>query len=138
MKIRLIPSHSKRLLRWEKAIKCALGTYEGPRWRLSTEPVHVGIEFRFERPATHVGKRGLRKVGREFPAPTARSIGDGDKLTRAVWDALVPRVIADDSMIASWSGSKRWCEPGEEPGATITIRDHEPNNRLDGPESEKT
>lgn len=138
MRIRLIPSHSKRLQRWENAIKRTLAAYQGARWRLSTEPVHVDIEFRFERPATHVGKRGLRKAGREFPAPTTRSIGDGDKLTRAVWDALVPRVIADDSMIASWSGAKRWCEPGEGPGAMITIRDHQSTNRPDGPESEKS
>lgn len=131
------PSYSKKLDRWKRAIAHRVKAWAGQRWRLHTEPVHVDIEFRFRRPASHIGKRGLRKAGRGFPAPTGHGIGDGDKLTRAVWDELVPRVVGDDSMIASWSGAKRWCEPGEEPGAMITIRDHEPNNRPDGPESEQ-
>ena len=120
------PSYSKKLDRWKRAIDKALASYQGPRWRMSTEPVHVELVFRFERPTGHVGKRGLRATGRAFPAPTGRNIGDGDKLLRAVWDGLVPRVLADDSLITSWAGGKRWCKGGEEPGCLVTIRDAAP------------
>jgi len=121
----LRPSQNKRTGKWVRVVKAALRTYDGAGWREHV-PVHVGLEFRFSRPRGHYMSDGVRlsKAGRRFREPTGRNIGDGDKLTRAVWDCLVGPVIADDSQISAWSGSKRWCQPGEQPGCTITVRSY--------------
>jgi len=111
--------------RWQRTMARQLLTYSGPRWRFSTTPVHVHVEFRFLRPAAHVGTRGLRAEGRRFPAPTSRTYGDGDRLLLIVWEALVPKVLADRKLVSSWSCVKRWCREGEEPGCTVTVRDAE-------------
>lgn len=47
---------------------------------------------------------------------------DGDKLLRAVWDALTHVVWADDAQIVRWAGSKREAELDETPGARIRVR----------------
>lgn len=77
----------------------------------TTEPVHIHCEFVMPR------RKGAPK--RSTPAHTRKP--DGDKLVRCVWDALTDVVIADDSQVVSWSGSKREAEPDEQPGARIAI-----------------
>lgn len=53
---------------------------------------------------------------------TQRSVGDGDKLTRCVWDALTGIVWVDDSQVTQWGGSKRLAAPGEQPGVQVYVR----------------
>lgn len=75
------------------------------------KPYAVVIDFYFEKPRTSRAEH-----------PIAPNIGDGDKLTRATWDALkVGGLIEDDRFIIRWGGSKRWCGKGETPGAVIRI-----------------
>lgn len=52
---------------------------------------------------------------------------DGDKLERAVWDALTEAgTIADDARVVTWSGSKRYAGPGQLPGVLVTVREWKP------------
>lgn len=61
------------------------------------EPVGVSIRWEFPRPA-RPDRKSFDPAGRAWPA--TRSTGDGDKLTRAVFDALtLGHAIADDSLV---------------------------------------
>ncbi len=83
-----------------------LGT---PPW---AGPVDVETRFLFARPA---------RCGEDFPV--IPSIGDGDKLVRAVWDALViGRGLVDDRQVVDWLGGKRWALPGMPAGVLVSVR----------------
>lgn len=76
-------------------------------------PVLVGIVFEFKQAKSNTD-----------PYPTGQNIGDIDKLTRAVLDALTQAdVIEDDSYVVGWLGtgapSKIW---GPEDRVTVTVR----------------
>lgn len=80
-------------------------------------PVSVYIEFYFPRP--------LSAKNRLYPHK--RSVGDIDKLSRAVLDALQPTktepgVLADDSLVVDLSAHKRYTE-GDYTGAYIAIKE---------------
>jgi Holliday junction resolvase RusA-like endonuclease len=78
-------------------------------------PVEVHTEFRLRRP---------KKIN-DAVTGLGRNAGDGDKLTRAVWDALTEAgVISDDSRVLRWSGSKRLAEPDEPTGVRVTVREY--------------
>jgi Holliday junction resolvase RusA-like endonuclease len=52
---------------------------------------------------------------------------DGDKLERAVWDALTEAgTIVDDARVVTWSGAKRYVLPDEVPGVHVTVREWRP------------
>lgn len=81
----------------------------------------VRCEFRFARPKSHHGAKGLKQTA---PAhPTTRNLGDTDKLVRACLDALTGLAYDDDSQVVEAAGIKRWCEPGEPEGAVVTVSD---------------
>lgn len=74
-------------------------------------PYRVEVWFYFTKPRTT-----------RHSHPTAPTIGDGDKLTRAVWDGLVQGgLLEDDRHVVEWGGGKKWAGPGEAPGAVIRI-----------------
>lgn len=69
-------------------------------------PVCVRVEFLMPRP---------KKPTNNYPY-----VGDLDKLQRGVGDALEQSgVVKNDSRIVEWRATKRYAEPGEEPGAII-------------------
>lgn len=74
-------------------------------------PIGVRCDFVMPRPQSTPKRR----------TPPAIKKPDGDKLLRAVWDALTHLVWTDDSRIVSWSGSKRLAELGEIPGCRIRV-----------------
>ena len=78
-----------------------------------TGPVRVEAVFTIERPATI-----KRKARPGYLGPLL----DGDKLTRACWDALTGIVWVDDSQVVAWSGSKAWGEPG----VRVTVTEERP------------
>lgn len=56
------------------------------------------------------------------PFPTDIHLGDVDKLTRNLLDALTDaQVIVDDSLVADIVIRKRWCPVGAEPGVTCRV-----------------
>lgn len=109
----ILVESSHHLKPWRKVIVDAM---KADGRRLSG-PVVVGTTFVLPRPqrVTSV-MTGL-----------GQSAGDGDKLTRAVWDALkIAGTIDDDSRVLEWYGSKRVAEPGEPTGVLIVIRPYAP------------
>lgn len=80
---------------------------------------------RFAGPVTVHCRFVLRRPKRVIDDMTGlgKGSGDGDKLERAVWDALTEAgVIEDDSRVLDWGGSRRVAEPGEPTGARIIVR----------------
>lgn len=80
-------------------------------------PCSVEVEFRFARPAS----------ARNRLYPHLRSVGDIDKLSRAVLDALQGTkteigLLSDDSLVVDLIARKRYLDYGE-PGATIIVKE---------------
>jgi crossover junction endodeoxyribonuclease RusA len=79
-------------------------------------PVSIRIDFVMPRPLSTPKRR----------TPPAIKKPDGDKLERAVWDALTHVVWTDDSRVVEWGGSKRVAEIGETPGCRIRVAEWVP------------
>lgn len=80
-------------------------------------PVSVVVMFYFPRPAS----------AKDRPYPHKRSVGDIDKLSRAVLDALQPTkkepgVLADDALVVDLLAFKRYADT-EKVGAHIAIKE---------------
>jgi len=82
-------------------------------WRrpVLDEPLGIHCDFVMCRPARTPSKT----------PPAIKRNGDGDKLTRAVWDGLTGVVVREDCLFVQWSGTKRTAERGEQSGCRIRI-----------------
>lgn len=112
---------SKKVGPWREAVKNAVMLAGHPH---VPGAVSVEIVFTLARPK----RLAAAKHKNAPPAVTP----DGDKLTRATWDALTQmRVIEDDARIVSWGGSKVYegSDWGmDSPGAVIQIAPiHDPS-----------
>ncbi len=108
---------SDRLPAWRKAVAVAA---VGVPWPSLPGPVAMVILFRFQRPPSHFGKRGLKPSAPAFPVGPP----DSDKLLRAVYDALqdTGRLVNDSRVVLS-AETKAYCREGEHQGAVITVID---------------
>lgn len=108
---------SKRVKPWREAVKAAAmvaGDAAG-LFNALDPPYRVDVWFYI-----------LRPVSTKAAFPVAPTVGDGDKLTRATWDALkMGGLIEDDRFIVEWGGGKRWAGADEKPGAVIRITEIE-------------
>lgn len=87
--------------------------------------VVVEIEFLFARPKSHFGTgRNSERLKASSPAfPETRSVGDVDKLIRAVFDGLDGVSFRDDSQVIMVTGAKRWLDDHEAcEGAWVDVR----------------
>lgn len=105
-----------------KAVTCGCGE---PDCRIllpgyPTEgPVEVEIALYFAKPKSAPKTRPI--------LPTSRATGDADKHARNIFDALQDAgVLKDDSQVVDHRVSKRYCRPGEVPGARIVVRPVDP------------
>ena len=82
--------------------------------------VTVECVFRFER---QIGVDGKVWESHSTPYPTAKDLGDWDKLLRNLLDALTQGgMIADDRLVIGSAGTyKRWCRDGEKSGVTVRV-----------------
>lgn len=112
---------SNAVMPWREAVKAAIIVRDIP---CTPGPVHVDVDFRFTRPKSHYGSgRNAHLVKDSVDRyPVGRNKGDLDKLLRSTFDALAQGgAITDDAYVVSALPTKRWCEPDELEGATITI-----------------
>lgn len=77
--------------------------------------VHVRCDFVMPRP---------KSLPKSRPTPPAIKRPDGDKLARAILDAITGTAIHDDSQVTDLHATKRIAEPDEPAGVTITITEH--------------
>lgn len=79
-------------------------------------PITIRCDFVMPRPLATPARR----------TPPAIRKPDGDKLERAVWDALTGVVWVDDARVNDWGGSKRIAELGEAPGCRVRVAIDQP------------
>lgn len=95
---------------WRAAVKRAV--YRQYR-NLGIEPTALPL---------FVGPVGVRVIFYLNTGQRIDSEPDGDKLERAVWDALTKaRVWEDDGRVVDWSGVKVQAEPASATGADIIV-----------------
>ena len=105
---------SKRVGPWREVVTqaAAMAADEAFMVRPLVPPYDVEFRFLIKRP------KRTRAV-----FPVAPTVGDLDKLVRAVGDALTQAgVIEDDRHIVTLASSKRWAHADEEPGVIVTVR----------------
>lgn len=109
---------SKRLKDWQativKSVRLIRGSYpaiEGP--------VRVDLTFFMQRPRDHVRANGQLK---DWAPIWHTTKPDGDKLRRAVLDALTDaRVYRDDAQVCDGATRKVYAAPGSRVGVAITV-----------------
>ena len=103
---------------WRQDVKHAALACVPHDWD-TTRPMAISIVFRFKRPATHIGKKGVKPSAPEHN--TSGRNGDLSKLVRSTEDALTGVTYDDDRQIVTMNVSKRYCVGDEPQGALITI-----------------
>lgn len=104
---------------WETAIRVEAMQAFG-RQPVLVGPVVVRVLFRMPRLKSHLDPAG--RLLRSAPARFSKK-PDVDKLLRTVLDALTAVVFVDDAQVDAVGARKRYCAPGEPPGAEIEVSD---------------
>jgi hypothetical protein len=109
---------------WTSAIRNAVSLERSAAQRASTwprelpiGPVLVLARFRLTLP---------RRLADDLDPEPATVVPDGDKLERALWDALTGLAWADDRQVVGWAGLKVYASPLEVPGVTAKVLALEP------------
>ena len=111
-------SNHAKLKPWRYTVVSAILGAKPKDWDPSL-PMSVSVVFRFKRPATHIGKKGLKPSSPQHC--TSARAGDLDKLLRSTFDSLTGVVFDDDRQVVTVNASKRYCITDEPQGAIITI-----------------
>ena len=114
----ILVESSKAVRPWRQDVKHAALACIPHDWDPSL-PMALSIVFRFKRPQTHIGKKGLKPSAPQH-CTTARA-GDVDKLLRSTFDSLTGVAFDDDRQVVSVNASKRYTTADEPQGAIITI-----------------
>jgi crossover junction endodeoxyribonuclease RusA len=81
-------------------------------------PVFVDLTFALPRPKSHFNAKGLKKSAPKLPTTKP----DGDKLVRAVLDALSGTAYRDDSQVVDHACRKRYAAQFSPPGAFVEVK----------------
>jgi Holliday junction resolvase RusA-like endonuclease len=86
-------------------------------------PVSVDMFFYLQRPKSHYRTGRNAHLLRDAAPPYPVSKFDGDKLARAVLDALTGVLYDDDGQVVRHSAEKRYAPRNTLPGAVIRVRE---------------
>jgi len=117
-------SNGDTLIPWRDNVRAAAVNAEDP---FGEAPVQVDITFTFARPKGHfgTGRNAGTLNSSALPFPSTHAIGDIDKLTRAILDALTDAgVWNDDSQVIQLVARKLFVGEGialDRPGAVIYV-----------------
>ena len=113
----IVYSNDELLKDWRARLISDLVLHMPIGWN-SEAPISVVADFRFARPNSHFGKKGLRPSAPKHK--TTRC--DLDKCIRAISDSMEQAyLVEDDSQIIQWMATKRWMREDEKPGVHLTI-----------------
>ena len=120
----VLVEQSKRVKPWRDAVIAAV-LREKPR--MLDEAVVARVTFLLQRPKSHFGsKRGQPYLRPDAPVYVTNT-PDLDKLLRSTLDGITDSGwISDDKQVVIVHSQKRYCRPGEAPGALIHV---EPANQ---------
>lgn len=116
-KTAFLPS-SKGVRAWQEYVQ--LAAILAWSFRTSDRWFGASLQFFMERHESHYGEDGELKGD----APRFPKVPDGDKLERAVWDAMEGIVYLNDGQIVIHSVSKCYVDryPGSGPREGVTVR----------------
>lgn len=121
--LKLVVAESDKLAPWRHRVATKARVTMAGREPM-TGPVIVLARFYLPRPQDHLGTG--RNAGQLRPsAPQAWEHvkkPDGDKLLRAVLDAMTGIVYHDDAQVIDSMPRKRYADPGQSPGVRLTIK----------------
>lgn len=106
--------NSAKVKPWRECVAAAARIWKCP---MHEGDVAIYVRVRFLRPAGHFRKDGSIKPA----APARPGRLDCDKIARSVCDALTGIAWHDDRQVAALAIERVWCEPGEKPGAALSI-----------------
>jgi len=110
-------SNDALLKEWRSKVIIALADAAPEDWDQNA-PLYVTAYFKFIRPKSHYGVKGLRPSAPEHKATKP----DLDKLVRGIGDSIEQAGIArNDSQIIRWTVSKMWAGEQGPPGVRILI-----------------
>ena len=110
-------SNDALLKEWRSKVIIALADTAPDDWDQNA-PLYVTAYFKFIRPKSHYGVKGLRPSAPEHKATKP----DLDKLVRGIGDSIEQAGIArNDSQIIRWTVSKMWAGEQGPPGVRILI-----------------
>ena len=100
---------SDRVRPWRQDVRFAALERRPPDWDMTT-PMQLDLTFWFARPASHYGtKNGISYLKANAPAePVSARVGDIDKLSRAVLDALTGVAYLDDRQVVDLQARKAY------------------------------
>ncbi len=116
-KFPIVTDQNKNLKPWKDSILAAARDARPKGFELIDGPSRIWVEFRFLRPKSHYGAKGLKASAPHWYANTP----DWDKLCRALCDALTGVIYRDDKLVASSSVDCIWVE--SDPGAKVRIEE---------------
>lgn len=115
---------SKDLRPWRKDIADAAKHAARRVGWFPPQHVHAQVQFRFARPAAHYRTGQYAHLLKPTAPPYPNVKPDGDKLVRAVFDALTTAgVVLDDATIVSHYAAKIYATAGQAAGVTIVLTD---------------
>lgn len=100
---------SNRVRPWRQDVRFAALEERPPNWEMAT-PMSLELVFWFPRPASHYGsKNGISYLKASAPVePMSARLGDIDKLSRAVLDALTGVAYLDDRQVVELDARKAY------------------------------
>ena len=100
---------SDRVRPWRQDVRFAALEKRPPDWDMTT-PMRLDLVFWFARPASHYGtKNGITYLKANAPVqPVSARLGDIDKLSRAVLDALTGVAYLDDRQVIQLDARKAY------------------------------
>ena len=117
---------SDRVRPWRQDVRFAALEERPSGWDMAT-PIYLELVFWFPRPASHYGtKNGISYLKANAPVePVSARLGDIDKLSRAVLDALTGVAYLDDRQVIELEARKSYLMgPDAAPYAHISITHH--------------
>jgi crossover junction endodeoxyribonuclease RusA len=112
------------------ANRAALAGHDAMNGRRPVDaPIRLTVRFIFRRPKSHkTGTGNMSAEGKRSAYPATRSIGDLDKLERAIGDALTGVIWTDDARIVQKISTKVW---GDQPGVELLVEPASPSRPPD-------
>ena len=116
---------TKGLDTWRKVIvTMARSAMARAHWQRIDGAARIDLTFFRERPKKHFRTGRYSHLLRDDAPIFDTTPPDGDKLLRAVGDALTTAgVWEDDARLARFVVTKLWANPGEPPGAQVIVRE---------------
>lgn len=104
---------------WRQAVAAEAHSHARLELPFPTGPVEVDVLLFFPRPKSHYGTGKNADLLKDSAPLWHTTKPDGDKLARALGDAMTGIVFRDDSQVAKWTIRKWYGEPAR---AEIVVR----------------